>query len=147
MKARADLSGRSLYEKAWGVYQKRRSSLNAIKALEIAGQTGRHAVASLDGQYTCRKEETPKEYFRVNWEPVQHTRWQIELFEKLGYCMTHKEPHVLEPDDDTPCEVCGSADRLPGEAAGSDHLICDGCNTAWHGRCMTPPILSVPEGD
>lgn len=39
------------------------------------------------------------------------------------------------------------AEAAPLTQPGCDHLICDGCSTAWHGRCVTPPVTTVPEGE
>ena len=42
-------------------------------------------------------------------------------------------------DYDPPCEVCGGTHGTP--------LACDGCNTLWHGACLTPPVHEPPRGD
>eukprot|EP00877_Chromochloris_zofingiensis_P006429 jgi/Chrzof1/2039/UNPLg00695.t1 len=46
----------------------------------------------------------------------------------------------LAAHDDAPCVVCGYPD--------DDHIIllCDGCGTAWHTYCCSPPLPKVPEG-
>ena len=49
-------------------------------------------------------------------------------------------PSLFRPQRDLQCEVCGS----PHDEARM--LLCDGCNTGWHWRCLTPPLTALPEG-
>eukprot|EP00877_Chromochloris_zofingiensis_P007303 jgi/Chrzof1/2826/Cz12g00080.t1 len=46
----------------------------------------------------------------------------------------------LAADDDAQCVICGYPD--------DDHvmLLCDGCGSAWHTYCCTPPLAAVPAG-
>ncbi|KAK9864646.1 hypothetical protein WJX84_000197 [Apatococcus fuscideae] len=52
-----------------------------------------------------------------------------------------EEPILIE--DDTPCQVCSSAE------GGDTMLLCDapGCNKGCHMACMDPPLTAIPEGD
>ena len=47
--------------------------------------------------------------------------------------------------DEKACEVCGVATWIEGNWI----LLCDGdgCGRAYHTRCLTPPLKSVPDGD
>ena len=54
------------------------------------------------------------------------------------------EPFSPDPNDDT-CAACGHA----AWAQGNEMLLCDGpgCGTAYHLRCLRPPLKHVPKGD
>jgi hypothetical protein len=46
--------------------------------------------------------------------------------------------------DYLPCEVC--QDTAAEHPRHGPMLVCDGCNTVWHLRCLQPPLHAVPEG-
>lgn len=52
----------------------------------------------------------------------------------------------LEPDgedlaDDHACQKCGKSDHPEWI------LLCDKCDSGWHGSCLRPALLVIPEGD
>ena len=50
--------------------------------------------------------------------------------------------HTLaRPDKNLACEVCSFLDEEEWM------LLCDGCGTGWHTRCLTPKLTSIPRGD
>jgi hypothetical protein len=57
--------------------------------------------------------------------------------------LTNIDPEVDKTlqgeDQDALCEVCQEPDA-------DGFVFCDGCNSGWHIYCLTPPLLSVPEG-
>ena len=50
-----------------------------------------------------------------------------------------KAPAALA--DAITCGVCGSGDD------DESILLCDGCDRAYHMRCLDPPVVAVPDGD
>ncbi|KAH9818694.1 hypothetical protein DFH28DRAFT_887663 [Melampsora americana] len=42
------------------------------------------------------------------------------------------------------CRRCSSCDEKGDDG---DMLFCDTCDRGWHGRCLNPPLKSVPKGD
>ena len=46
-------------------------------------------------------------------------------------------------DLDSPCQVCGEASFGDGEL---DVIFCDACDSAYHFRCLRPPLQRVPTG-
>ena len=51
------------------------------------------------------------------------------------------EPQNL--DRDRPCVVCDS----PHDTLVDDILVCEGCDSYFHSRCHSPPVLEVPDGE
>jgi len=50
--------------------------------------------------------------------------------------------HTLaRPDKNLACEVCSF--MVEKECM----LLCDGCGTGWHTKCLTPKLTSIPRGD
>jgi len=52
----------------------------------------------------------------------------------------------LEPDgedlaDEHACQKCGKSDHPEWI------LLCDKCDSGWHGSCLRPALLVIPEGD
>lgn len=41
------------------------------------------------------------------------------------------------------CAAC----RIGDDAEGNEILLCDGCDSAYHQLCTTPPTLLIPDGD
>jgi len=44
-------------------------------------------------------------------------------------------------DDDTMCAICGT------NANPEQTLLCDGCDKEYHMYCLTPRLITIPEGD
>ena len=143
----------SRYERALACFTKgRRTLAAAARALAAAGGGSTFGVDKLDGMYVIQEKGCEQRCFKVHWEPSYHQQWEIDLYQELGYeKIGEPEPwdpeENISPDDDTPCEVCGDSHPLPDRGNGAEHaLLCDGCDTAWHGRCLNPPICEIPEG-
>ncbi|PNF14457.1 hypothetical protein B7P43_G01679 [Cryptotermes secundus] len=52
-----------------------------------------------------------------------------------------KESDGEEPADDHACQKCGKSDHPEWI------LLCDKCDSGWHGSCLRPALLVIPEGD
>ena len=58
---------------------------------------------------------------------------------------SHSASASSSPDEyaDLPCTLCHSGE----EELGTDMLLCDGCDRAFHLHCLDPPLQAVPAGD
>ena len=111
-------------------------------------------LLSLDGKYQVKDDKNKVQFcFKSTWEWSCHPKWEIDLYRALGYEIEEgpEGPYsfneYVHRDYDVPCETCGGTAPLPGRKAGAHLLICQGCETAWHGRCLDPPLDCAPEGD
>eukprot|EP00966_Prymnesium_polylepis_P269569 6227156-Prymnesium_polylepis.1 len=61
------------------------------------------------------------------------------------YASPHDDADDDEDIDETACSACGIETWAPGNWM----LLCDGqgCDRAYHTRCLQPPLSEVPEGD
>jgi len=125
----------------------------AEKATGTVHRSTHFGVITLDGKYQVKDDAGNVQYcFKTVWDWSCHPQWEIELYQALGYVVEQgpEGPYGFEEYDhntyDPPCEACGGTDPLPG-GPGADHLICEGCQTLWHGRCLNPPVLGTPDGD
>ena len=52
-----------------------------------------------------------------------------------------QDPRLARPHANYPCSVCKSNEK------GSEMMLCDGCNKAFHLHCLHPPLKEIPEED
>ncbi|XP_050549090.1 remodeling and spacing factor 1-like isoform X2 [Daktulosphaira vitifoliae] len=53
----------------------------------------------------------------------------------------HKKSQGEQIIDDMPCQKCNKSDHPDWI------LLCDTCNQGWHGSCLRPPLMVIPDGD
>ena len=77
---------------------------------------------------TCTMEEEEE-------SPIEKKQLQRPVDFKKDDSDTSTDPEV----DYIPCEICGQADNW------AQLLLCDGCNTGYHMKCLTPPLFRIPD--
>jgi hypothetical protein len=109
--------------------------------------------AGVLGQYLLPARKTDnlpsQTVYIVDWTPICLPLWMLELYREVGYELDSPleplgEGWLTAEDYDAPCEVCGGTEPIPGGHPGSEHIACDGCDTVWHGRCLSPPLHGTP---